>query len=548
MEAELKDVYKRRKESRANAPSEPEQSATSPLIEAFLPILRVYSMWLAAHRQEIFSAGEALGSVLPAMLRGFAAVFTLLTVEAYSHTNLSTCPYLLPEDLDIRGLRSFDEDRASPVSIRTHCTEDGKLKPHLQQQSERLSPQRECGARILDSLRCVYQLADDDSVPLGARIADDWLIFEYQPQGQSRAAQQIEKETSSSPSANGLATDPKVVNGEKIASTESPSAFVVQSNVDVESTPDPRPTEQHNDQLQPGLNDADKTVVNMLSPFLEDPAPEAGTDMPLSAEPSYGMHSSTANELAQELLAQFKPEHDTTAKRDQSAAVDIFGSRTWDWKYPYTATPPGPPEMHAAPANGFFSRHGSNRSSRTSLPAPDSLEDPFSSPNLRPTSAMHSRQVGNLPNAAAVRPTITDDSHRSQLLQVFTNSGARRSPSSNWATGSWAGESRNPVASEASPWGSGGQRRNMQLPGSSNASAFTNMSSLYHGTPNARVPSSITGYGMAHNDQPHDDGTRENNPSTFSRHLQMDDTASNYDAAVFQAAWQGSGKFVSHGS
>jgi protein SMG7 len=547
LEVELKDAYKRRKENQPNAPSGPEDSVTSPLVEAFLPILRVYSMWLAAHRQEIFSAGEALDSVLPSMLRSFTTVFTFLTVEATSHTDLSTCPYLLPEDLDIRGLRSFDEDQATPVSIRTHCTEDGKLKPHLKQQSDRLSPQRECGARILDSLRCVYQLADDDTVPLVARVADDWLIFEYQPQGQTRHAQQIERELVSSPSAGILVTDSKVADGENSAPIDSPSASVLQSSNDLEGIPDSRLTDQSNDQFQSGLNDADKTVVNMLSPFLEDPAPEAGRSMPLSAEPSYGMHSSTANELAQELLAQFKPEQDTATKRDQSAAVDIFGSRTWDWKYPRTATTPGAPDANAAPTNGFFSRHGSNRSSRTSLPAPDSLEDPFSSPNHRPTSALHSRQMGNVPNATAARPTISDDSHRSQLLQVFTNTGARRSPSSPWATGSWVGESRNAAAPENSPWGSGDQRRNMQLPTSSNASAFTNVSSLYHGTPSTRPPPGITGYAMPRNEQSYDNGARENNPPAFSRHLQMDDTASNYDAAVFQAAWQGSGKFVSHG-
>lgn len=541
LETELKDSYRRRQEDHGDeSGDESVKQSPSPSVEAFLPILRVYSMWLAAHRQHIFSAAEALGDVLQPMLRSFASVFTLLTAEAYSHDDLRSCPYLLPEDLDIRGLRSFDEDQAFPVSIRTHCTEDGKLKPHLQQQTDRLPPEGEYAARILDALRCVYQLADDKDVPLGARVVDNWLVFEYQPLGVPRPEQEVNR--GPTVVGNGPGADAGIANHAK--PTEPPqqsSVNVDQPNAIPQVVPGSRPGDRTNRQTANQLDDTENTVVDMVSSFLEDPVSEPGHNAS-SIEPSYGIHSSTANELAREMLANFQPANEAVLQRDQSTEAGIFGPQTWDWKFPYTPTPPRPQESNPKRTNGVsYSRHGSNRSSMTSLPIPDSLDDPFSSPNPGGRFATQARKASNIPNFAAARPPASDDAHRNQLLQAFTNKHeAQRSPSLNWAPpNQWGGESGNPSAQAWSSWGPNNQPQPVHLPSSSNASAFTHMSSLYQGTPATRPISGATGYGHYDINQPTRAGTQGNVPVPHNRHFQMDETASNYDAAVFQAAWQG---------
>lgn len=479
------------------------------------------------------------------MLRSFATVFTLLAVDVYSQTDLGTCPYLLPEDLDIRGLRSFDEDRASPVSIRTHCTEDGKLKPHLQHPSQRLPAKREHDARILDALRCVYQLAEDKSVPLSARVAENWLIFEYEPRGLSETSQappEVASPSISTPMANGGAnggtkgTDS--ASTPKISSPATDHEQLSALNVVTNGRPVARPKEQK----AADLNDADKTIVNMLSPFLEDPVLEVENDDPTSSvEPSYGMHSSTANELAQELLAKFESDSEGPAKRDQIADADMFGSGIWNWDLPYSPAT-RPRETNTKPPGGqAWSNHGSNRSSRTLLPVPENFDDPFASPNYRSVSATHLRPVNNVPNSPAAHPISSEDAHRSQLLQVLTDPAARHSPVTSWGQVAWTGDSRGaPAQSEASPWTTGDQRRTVPLPTSSNASAFTHTSSLYQGTPNPRAAFEGASYGAHRNAQPLVGATRDSSlPWPSPHYFQMDETASNYDAAVFQAAWRG---------
>lgn len=543
VENDLKELFQRKQSDPQNGSAE---SGPPPTVEAFLPILRVYAMWLAAHRQEIFSAAEVLESVLPPMLRSFATVFTLLAVDVYSQTDLCTCPYLLPEDLDIRGLRSFDADRASPVSIRTHCTEDGKLKPHLQHPSQRLPSKREHDARILDALRCVYQLAEDKKVPLAARVTENWLIFEYEPHGQSETAQTEQEPTTASlptPKTNGRINGNGSVSESKVSSPTAhqdgqPSSYRAASNE--------QPATRLHEPKTAYLDDADKTIVNMLSPFLEDTMSEAEDQDPAaSADCSYGMHSATANELAEELLANFDSENEHSGRREQTTGANMFGSGIWNSEPVYSPATRSRELNGKANAGQVWSNHGSNRSSRTLLPVPEGLgDDPFASPQFRPVSATHLPSASSVLNSPTSRPISSEDAHRSQLLQAFTDPNARNSPATNWKQGTWGRESNAALAQpEVSPWGAGEPRRAVPVPSSSNASAFTHMSSLYHGTPNPRAAFEGVGYGAYGNTQPQPQPPSAARDSTQAwpspRYFQMDETASNYDAAVFQAAWQG---------
>ncbi|KAG5945288.1 hypothetical protein E4U59_006033 [Claviceps monticola] len=156
----------------------------TPAAQALLPVLRIYSMWLAAHRQEIRAGVEAFGGVVPAMVQRLANVFTLLCVFSCSQEGLATCPYLLSEDLGIQGFIPLSEDRV-PEACRCFCSGDGAPKAYLEEPSSQLKPAQESAARVLDILRCAYFLAEDATLPMSYRVADSLLTFEYSPEASS---------------------------------------------------------------------------------------------------------------------------------------------------------------------------------------------------------------------------------------------------------------------------------------------------------------------------------------------------------------------------
>ncbi|KAG5924011.1 hypothetical protein E4U61_001917 [Claviceps capensis] len=156
----------------------------TPAAQALLPVLRIYSMWLAAHRQEIRAGVEAFGGVVPAMVQKLANVFTLLCVFSCSQEGLATCPYLLSEDLEIQGFIPLSEDRV-PEACRCFCSGDGAPKAYLEEPSFQLKPAQESAARVLDILRCAYFLAEDATLSMSYRVADSLLTFEYSPEASS---------------------------------------------------------------------------------------------------------------------------------------------------------------------------------------------------------------------------------------------------------------------------------------------------------------------------------------------------------------------------
>src|SRR5690606_37076037 len=110
-------------------------------------------------------------------------------------------------------------------------------------------------------------------------------------------------------------------------------------------------------------------------------------------EPSYGMHTTTANELAQELLKSFQPEKDEPTPYYESLNAGQFGSSTWNF---FTTTPPqanaAGSTTRARPLSGHYS---SNHSPRGSVPADGVLAGPFATPGRRAMSNMQPQQLGS---------------------------------------------------------------------------------------------------------------------------------------------------------
>lgn len=576
MESDVQDYLGRHQNG---SEGQNEADAKYPILTALLPALRIYCMWIAARRSEIFTSDNAPTNVVPPMARSLARVLTFLCAEIHNLSDEpASCPYLLPEDIETRGLQALNDDQI-PAPCRSYCTEDGNLKPHpdpkpenLDAQKAQLEAQQENIARILDLLRSAYFLAEDPTVPLTCGVVDGQVAFQYQPDGVPNDIQS-NAEVDRVPGENARGNlEPSEFNTNGIVPNQAqtfPSGQPHSRGMEVGESSG-GPAQRTTDKYLDTMNDADKTVVNMLSPFLDcpSPQPEPGAGSPY--EPSYGMHSTTANEIAQELLKGFQPEKDDPAPHYESLTPGKFGSSTWN--YFFTPTTPRAHVPESTGQGSFLPGHrGSNHSSHGSVPMAEAPEDPFTTParramadwqpptgsNMGSATGSPAAVPGNQLLQAPAPPTIPRrQSFNNWSMNANPNASSwsantiRSGPSTGQAPNPWGPHARAPAGALASSVPSTGQTPNSWAPqapanapagapASSVPSAFSHPSSLYQGTPKNGVSYGQPTYASVGKNGVHN-GATQGNASPASRHFQMDQTASSYDAAIFQAAIQDS--------
>lgn len=338
----------------------------SKAAESAFAILRLYSAWLGAHKQEIFQPNSAIHREVYLLLESLSQVFTLMCVETYGHVDLKTCPYLLSEDLDVLGLEALSIERL-PEACRCFCLADGTRKPMLQSSAQRLDSTGEKMSRILDILRCAYFLASDESIPLTQQIVDGYLLFEH---NDKTAPATTLVQTSPSTSLMQQAAAPR---------SEEPASqaqFIEKA-----------PTE-----IGP---DAENTVMNMLTPFLRPPTPE-GQQSHSRAE------RVTSNALPPPSSAAF------------AAAADVWGSN-----------PIGPAKFAPLPWDWF---NTPRPDAGTIAPHRPSAEpSPGISPNRNDKDPFYTPPRPGFQNGGNAN-THNDAIHRAQLLQSLTSSRQQLSP------------------------------------------------------------------------------------------------------------------------
>lgn len=512
LESELRESLKQRKEGGIGS----EEAWPSQTVELLLPLLRTYTSWLAAHHHEIFQAAATLGNVVFDMVQSLAGVFTLLCAETYNQEDLSSCPYLLPEDLATRGLRPLGDDQI-PEPCRFHCKDDGSIKPHLQSPQQRFNSRRESLARILDILRGAYYLAEDPTVPLGYKILENWLIFEYQPCQPGTVSSAAKTDLALMNGGPDRQGQPSARRTPALRKAAPGSTQVTPQQKQSMSQPTSPPSALDMGQANGGIDHAEKTVIDMLAPFLRPPTPPQHPRS--SEESSYGMHTNTANEVFAQLQAEPSP--------NGSAPSRKLEPLPWNWVY--TPTPHKPQEQTSSGRAAFSGHHTSDRSSKGSASGMMSPEDPFAASDSyqlgRPGSAR--QQNFGSPSAEAI--------HRNRLLQSFASANTnppRYSTFSSWPLPEAVARSQQ--LSAASGRGAGAFDNPLM---SSEASGFSQLSSLYQGTPsNNRNPNAARfGNGGYTSQQQQPQGER----AAVSRQFQMDETTSSYDAAILNAAFSG---------
>ncbi|KAK2592958.1 hypothetical protein QQS21_009324 [Conoideocrella luteorostrata] len=512
-------------------------SVITPPVEALLPILRLYCMWLAARRQEVCAAVQAFGGVVPGMIQNLLKVFTLLCVFTYNQETLASCPYLLKEDFEIRGFQPLSEDIV-PEACRCFCGEDGTPKSYLENPSSRMEPVQESMARVLDILRCAYFLAEDPTFPVSYRVVDNWLIFEYRLEASSS------KPASTAPIAAiaSSVTTPLGfcdVNEHQAEDLTSRTRLSVQQP-DAAKVPSPnsvicelQPEDSVEDQSL--TDDAENTLINMLTPFLKPPTPTAQSYQQQacsSYDPSsYGMPDKTANEAPGSHLTEPSP--------NGSIPSGKFAQLPWAWfntpKPDDTVTGSLTPRTQDA----FSAQPSPYNSPRHSGAIGHPLDDPFATPGRNHYGAFangnatqQNRRNFSSPGVPGVDASgAGSTNHRSSLLQTLSETNVpRSSPFTQWAkTQKSVRENLGPAAS---PWGA---RAFGQAHQSSGTSVFSHPSSLYQGTP-------ANGVGLGLDNiagEPKPAGFASSLGGEAGRYFQIDQTTSSYDDAIMQAAYYG---------
>ncbi|CEF85080.1 hypothetical protein SNK05_008299 [Fusarium graminearum] len=516
--SELTEIVSRE----SHASEDPTIAKSSPVIESLLPLLRIYGMWLAARRQEIFAAGQALGTVLPDMMKAISKVFSLLCNDKYTQEALASCPYLLAEDVETQGLLPLAEDKV-PEACRYYCSDNGALKPRLPSPEHRLSSFQEILARILDILRCGYFLAEDDSCPLSYQVLKQGLVFEHTPL----------------PAQNEPAHQPISIVNSPARETKSKTKIASHQRKTSESRQvDNRPEfngtarrsfaaspETQLPREEPSPDDADNTVINMLTPFLRPPTPEkVQSNHQSTDETSYGMNSTTANEVFEMLHAEPTPA--------DSLPSGKFEPLPWAWMY--TPTPHRDSDASTPAYKGAFDASVSPIiASREMSRNVSTFEDPYTNS----TPQLPAMPIPRATSGMMASPRIAsaaEEAHRNNLLQTFGSPSAPRSSSlSQW------GQSSSRLPSNPNLQSYVHRQVSNGYPTSSTMSGFSHSSSLYQGTPSNGASFGMPNGGYMDMSRYDRSRTQESVPASSGRRFQMDETTSSYDAAILQAAFYG---------
>ncbi|KAG6037523.1 hypothetical protein E4U41_005031 [Claviceps citrina] len=516
-----------------------------PIVEALLPILRVYTMWIAARRQEIRDAAEAFGGVVPTLVQNLAKVFALLCVFSYSQDGMASCPYLLPEDFDIRGFIPLSAT-IIPEACRCFCGEDGTPKTYLGDSSARLEPAQESSARVLDILRCAYFLAEDVTLPVSYRVADSRLTFEYSPGACSTTpaatsvptASQIDLSREIFDIYNNNSTAYEV---ERLIEHQEPS-----SQTSIHQTPDRidlGPQSAHHDLSQeedPMDDDATNIVFDMLAPFLAPPSPQSHQQQDRSpTESSYGMHTGTANEL----LGSFQTDPSPTRSVPSGVPSGKFVPLPWAW---FNTPSPDDSKGSLTPCvrKAFSAEPKPDDSPLNTFATETVLDDPFATPGRHhygaSTNGNEAPQTrdnySSSPAFSGAETTNQNTNPGNNLLQAFSATNIpRSSPFTHWdetqrsaeeSGGSLPRQSRVPQLPQLNTVGAAS-------PHFTDTPGFSHPSSLYAGT-----PANVGNLGL---------GTAPGQLAAAAialgqharRYYQIDETTSSYNEAIMQAAYCG---------
>ncbi|KAM4054752.1 est1 DNA/RNA binding domain-containing protein [Hirsutella rhossiliensis] len=468
--------------NRTESSSDPKAVEISSTVGGLLPTLRIYCVWLAACREELLRPSNAFGATVPTMMYHIVKVFTLLCAVTYNQDNLASCPYLLAEDLEVRGNRSLTGDHI-PKACRVSCDENGNAKPYLYDPQRSLDCEKENLARVLDVLRCAYFLAEDCSTPVSCQVVENWLVFEYQPDATPSTSQDNAKAVATSVEQASVKQVEKPAEHTPPQEARDLEELQVSKLNDMDVPEQQAETSSETDCQISEEDQAEKTVIAMLTPFLKPPTPQPQQHHVRSPDESsyYGMgHAPGIGMFG--LMSYSSPTGSSF-----SGPIAPF-----PWAWDNTPKPDISQDAAYTAGKEAFNRVSRNNSPQEPTTARSSLEDPFATPGrgdaLRGCAPVYP-DPAKPGNPGSVPGPVAEPFHRGHLLQSFAGNGAPRTSSfGQW--GETGGVSWPSKGMATSPWTS---RALDQFPASSGISGFSHPSSLYMGTPADGVGLGVSG-------------------------------------------------------
>ncbi|KAF4585697.1 Telomerase activating protein Est1 [Ophiocordyceps camponoti-floridani] len=457
------------------------------VVASLLPILRVYCVWLAAHRLELIGASHVFGAVIPNMMQTIADVFTLIFAVASTHDNLATCWYLLAEDLELRGHRMLTGDEV-PIMCRVYCDRNGSMKPVVVDAQHRLPDGEETVARAFDVLRVAHFLHEDETTPiLLQHQSPKRVVYEYRPDLTS------EDGAKAAPTSEQSSAQRESTVHEAAQLQETAPAEVAAQRDPVAESRDENHTEQ--------------TVISMLTPFLKPPAFPRPNQVQSPSDATYGLDGTPANGNVIP-----KQSYTSPASGNRSGSIALFAfPGAWD----YTPKPDSEEYATFSAGKEAFTRASRNNSPRDSMTT-SPLEDPFATPG-QDAAVRHGRAyTPNHRNPSSASGSASGKTHRDRMLQAFLGESSPRTSALPQPAAS-RGPARHSL-------GAGVPSRAPDAGNSFHASGlnqkFSRSNSIYTGTPTNGIGLGVTGQKGFGVQSP----TQTNGP--LARHFHVGDSAS----------------------
>ncbi|CAJ2506349.1 Uu.00g004790.m01.CDS01 [Anthostomella pinea] len=291
-----------------------------PALMKLLPFLRIYISWIYITRADFIKYQEYLEPHLREAYSLLADSLTLLNVYVDPTLATTSSKYLLPEDAEAQGLRPLN-DRKLPLFL--HVGEQEGTKPPKRQKTRKprqivfgrqFKPETETVWRIRDIVCCGVFLAGSTKFPLGLTVStqgdremETWVFTEDGPlpvySDEASMARIMSKLSPGDPKA---APERTVHKGPDSSAAGMASVRPIQANMDNITEPIVKPDGlldkgKSLENPPPAFLDADLSedseMINMVNKLLDPMDDDRPRSSQTQAEPSYGMNSSTANEV-----------------------------------------------------------------------------------------------------------------------------------------------------------------------------------------------------------------------------------------------------------
>jgi len=290
-----------------------------------LPAIRQYFAWVISQRAVLVGLGTgvdaaATGPLVGHIQRLWKIIRDALTalVNVFPAASLPTLGYLLPEDEETVGFKPLRAPPPGEEDFSLYVKDDGSLKPRIGEGVFR-QPENENYSRVHDILRAgiaLHSEKDRSAASSGEHNST------YAPGPQSPVA-----EVSASP-AQSEYSHTKL----KYRAKGSESTSTGPSDIDMHRLGDNAPADP-----------LDTDMLRMVENLVE-PVKSLGSNN----ESSYGMHSSTANEV----FAPIGSERVPKVMGNQFTPKKPFPSLPGIWSTPFT---PQPNELQRLSPDGFIS-------------------------------------------------------------------------------------------------------------------------------------------------------------------------------------------------